>query len=650
MAERYISIDNVVGSGKNGKVMLSDLDLTQDDMARFSSLLTSYIKSGDFAADLTSPDWYSSGPSNYNIIPYMDSFENYIDKEILGPDTGITVRGTNLRAYNGYVSAEVKCTANNATKYLHSDTNTSAAWITVGTGTTVTTKYYLSGYFWFIGTNSGITLEIINDTEPSRSGSIVINSSDVDNATNRWTRFSSGAIILNEEDLITFKLTVKDIGTVFYMDALQLEIVVDGQEIQPFIQSGVVITDGSNIRVNSLAANAIKAYSITTSKLDPGVGNELVISGNTSIVAQRNVVNMIPYTTDASVAAHFEQGVLDSAGIEQVSTTYIRTSYSAGTGLGLAVTANTDYVIRMSSNLTNINSKIFFYNSSHELVGTGLSLNSATNYVRSGSTATYARITLAKDNSSDFTPDEIINYYAIMEPVSAYLSGANYRFDGTGMTVTNGAITIKNSSGINVLYADINGDLILKGNLDAVGGTFTGDISAASGTFTGNLKIGSGESVFKADSNGIYLGNENFSSAEFRVTPYGALTATGVNISGSITATSGSFSGSINSTSGLIGGFTLNSDYLKSISGGNFVELNSNLSGFFGLRVGAAVANGLITRYYGGNIDNTNGGIDYPMFLNGSAILTTSSTATASTKGPIIISYDSGTNTLYIGS
>ena len=61
----------------------------------------------------------------------------------------------------------------------------------------------------------------------------------------------------------------------------------------------------------------------------------------------------------------------------------------------------------------------------------------------------------------------------------------------------------------------------------------------------GSMTIGSGENVFKADSNGIYLGSETFASAEFRVTPAGALTATSANINGVITATSGSFTGTI---------------------------------------------------------------------------------------------------------
>ena len=73
-------------------------------------------------------------------------------------------------------------------------------------------------------------------------------------------------------------------------------------------------------------------------------------------------------------------------------------------------------------------------------------------------------------------------------------------------------------------------------------------INADLGTITAGsidgvtIKIGSGESVFKADTDGIYLGNETFDNAEFRVSPSGAVTATSATISGAITATSGSLS------------------------------------------------------------------------------------------------------------
>lgn len=80
-------------------------------------------------------------------------------------------------------------------------------------------------------------------------------------------------------------------------------------------------------------------------------------------------------------------------------------------------------------------------------------------------------------------------------------------------------------------YLEFDGTSTLKISAELVGanGTFTGELSG------GTIKIGSGENVFKADANGIYLGNETFSSAEFRVTPAGALTATNATITGTIT-------------------------------------------------------------------------------------------------------------------
>ena len=75
------------------------------------------------------------------------------------------------------------------------------------------------------------------------------------------------------------------------------------------------------------------------------------------------------------------------------------------------------------------------------------------------------------------------------------------------------------------------------GALTATNATITGEVNATSGTFNGSIAIGSGNSIFKADSNGIYLGNATFGSAPFRVTPAGALTATGVTINGDLTLT-----------------------------------------------------------------------------------------------------------------
>ena len=70
------------------------------------------------------------------------------------------------------------------------------------------------------------------------------------------------------------------------------------------------------------------------------------------------------------------------------------------------------------------------------------------------------------------------------------------------------------------------------GNVEFASGYFRGDITGANGTFSGSIAIGSGNNIFKADSNGIYLGNATFASAPFRVTMAGAVTASNITITG----------------------------------------------------------------------------------------------------------------------
>jgi len=136
-------------------------------------------------------------------------------------------------------------------------------------------------------------------------------------------------------------------------------------------------------------------------------------------------------------------------------------------------------------------------------------------------------------------------------------------------------------SGAGVFYDKSAGTFTIKGTLSAVGGTFSGSIS-----------IGSGDNIFKADSNGIYLGDSTFADAPFRVTMAGALTATNATISGSIT-----------STSGTIGGWTIGATTLS----GTSVSLDSSGS----ILVGSATA---------GISMLMSGGVPYIAFVTGSAV------------------------------
>tara|TARA_B100001093_G_C26857873_1_gene1028309 strand:+ start:2573 stop:6712 length:4140 start_codon:yes stop_codon:yes gene_type:complete len=97
----------------------------------------------------------------------------------------------------------------------------------------------------------------------------------------------------------------------------------------------------------------------------------------------------------------------------------------------------------------------------------------------------------------------------------------------TGLWLGNDGGTTKLNIGSSTKYLRFDGTNLF----------VAGDISASTGTISNSIAIGSGNNIFKADANGIYLGNATFGSAPFRVSMAGALTATNATISGSITAT-----------------------------------------------------------------------------------------------------------------
>jgi hypothetical protein len=166
---------------------------------------------------------------------------------------------------------------------------------------------------------------------------------------------------------------------------------------------------------------------------------------------------------------------------------------------------------------------------------------------------------------------------------------------GDFIDATTGGFRLGSSTGISYSgtgNVNIGAGATFAGALSAATGTFSGDISAASGTFTGSLSIGTGNSIFKADTNGIYLGNATFASAPFSVTPAGALTATGATISGTINASAGTFSGNITANGKLttLGGLVFGTNVSSTNDGlylnaNNYFLINGTAASF---RIGSA--------------------------------------------------------------
>ena len=132
--------------------------------------------------------------------------------------------------------------------------------------------------------------------------------------------------------------------------------------------------------------------------------------------------------------------------------------------------------------------------------------------------------------------------------------------------IIGGSIII--GTGNNTFKADSNGIYLgnatfgsapfrvtLSGALTANSATIRGDIIAGS-TFT----VATGSNTIRADSNGLYVGSSAFATAPFNVTLSGALTASQATVTGEINATSGHFSGTISAVGTIAGGTITGAD------------------------------------------------------------------------------------------
>ena len=180
----------------------------------------------------------------------------------------------------------------------------------------------------------------------------------------------------------------------------------------------------------------------------------------------------------------------------------------------------------------------------------------------------------------------------------------------TGTLSSGSIITVGSTSGKHVVLSGTGDPLAIYGTGGVAGGAILSFNGAklsivGDGTFSGNLAIGSTStaSVFKAEpATGIWLGDQTFASAPFRVAVNGVIRA----------------------NSGEIGGWTLGSTYLQ---GSNFEINSSNSTIYVGPTSGAHIrisASGGISTYSGGT--QTGG---FNLSTNGTLSLSGAITATS---------------------
>lgn len=118
-------------------------------------------------------------------------------------------------------------------------------------------------------------------------------------------------------------------------------------------------------------------------------------------------------------------------------------------------------------------------------------------------------------------------YSPTIASTAGYISGT-FKVGSTGIVMDGSSGVIRSST-----YTGQGGDgwQIDKNGTAVFNNVYVeGTVNATAGTFSGSISIGSGNAIFKADSNGIYLGNATYASAPFRVNMSGEVIAQKITV------------------------------------------------------------------------------------------------------------------------
>ncbi len=191
----------------------------------------------------------------------------------------------------------------------------------------------------------------------------------------------------------------------------------------------------------------------------------------------------------------------------------------------------------------------------------------------------------------------------------------SFTIDDNGMTATEMDLVITRTDKKSRIKLNATNGLLLQKNTGTTASPVWSDqiVLDTNGDviFKGKVEIGSGNSLFKADSNGISLGSSTFANAPFSVDLTGKMKASNVQVTGgtmqigskfgvasdgTLTASNGNFSGNITMNGGSINWGNTNSDPVASGAASAAGNAQSTAGG--ALATAIAIANGT---YVGGD-------------------------------------------------
>jgi len=468
-----------------------------------------------------------------------------------------------------------------------------ASAITNLTSSLATTNTNVSGNSTSITALNTLTVSQGNSLT-SLSGSVTALESTVNNATtgvsanatglsNLTTRVTTaeGTITTQSSDISTLTADLDqaetDIGTKASSSALDaLDVRVTSAESTITTQSTDITALESTVDdgATGVAANAAGLTALSTRVTTAEDDIDINSSAVTSLDAT--------YTTDLNYrtkAADENNDLIDletSGTVDlQELTDFVSASSAATQALTVRTTASEDSLVTQASDITALQSTVNDPANGVSATATGLSNLSTSVSVIDGAVSTISTdltsltTTVGGNTTSISTQSESIdgveaNYtvkidnnnriagFGLLSTTSGSTPFSEFAVVADQFSIVDPSSTAANPVQPFTVTAQkvhfgtdvvVSGDLVTTGTvsadyLDVTGVITAGSLITSSATISNDIRIGSGESVFSADENGIYLGNETFANAEFKVSPTGALTASSATLTGNVTASS----------------------------------------------------------------------------------------------------------------
>jgi len=395
------------------------------------------------------------------------------------------------------------------------------------------------------GSNSTITggtITLRNAT--NNNDKVVISENSFEVFDNNNTVASFGANTILEGGTITLRNTTNNNDNVVISEN-SFVVNDNGNEVANF--GANTILTGGTITIRSSANNNDKLV-ITEDSLTISDNNNAVASFGANTILEGGTVT-IRNTTNNN-----DKVVLSENKLEVFDNNNVVAEFGANTVIeGGTITLQ---------NTTNNNDKLVLSEDSMVIFDNNNEVASfGANTILEGGTITL-RNTANNDDNVVISEDSFVvnDNGTSVASFGATTTIGNTATEHVSISSTELKIKDGNGSGTDIDYVTINSSGMSIGNNISLG-------TNGNATFSGNVQIGSGNSIFKADSNGIYLGNATFGSAPFRVTPAGALTATNATLTGAVTATSGD-----------IAGWTISGNDIIKTTGTNLktIQLDSN--------------------------------------------------------------------------